>query len=322
MADTQKIHSEFAALLNSKVEELRTSLTSEMRRKLEATLEPAPGTAPTDQLNSAIESMQQFTAQGDILRSLLDGAARFSGRSALFVVKGNSLTGWQGRGFAHEDRLKSTNLDVGQGLAGRAIRDRSTVAAGAREFDSGFISQQGAPADGNAWLLPLVVRDKVAAVLYSDGGTGGKRVDSSALQILVRGAGQWLEILTARKTSGTAEVAAAASASATAGPVVAPTTARAPQSFSGDEQELHTKAQRFAKLLVDEIRLYNQAKVKEGRQNRELYKVLREDIEKSRDTYNRRYANTSVAEAGYFTQEVIRILADNDASVLGSDFPG
>ena len=66
MADTQKIHSEFAELLNSKVEELRSSLSSEMRRKLEATLEPAPGTSPTDQLNSAIDSMQQFTAQADV----------------------------------------------------------------------------------------------------------------------------------------------------------------------------------------------------------------------------------------------------------------
>lgn len=320
MADTQKLHSEFAALLNSKVEELRSSLSSEMRKKLEATLEPAPGTAPTDQLNSAIESMQQFAAQADILRSLLDGAARFCGRSALFVLKGNNLTGWQGRGFAHEDRLKSTNIDAAQGLAGRAIRDRSAVGAAAQEFDSGFISQQGAPSDGNAWLLPLVVRDKVAAVLYSDAGTASKRVDGSALQILVRAAGQWLEILTARKTSGTPEVAAAASASV--GQASRPAMESAPQSISGEEQELHTKAQRFAKLLVDEIRLYNQAKVKEGRQTRELYRVLREDIEKSRDTYNRRYANTSVADAGYFTQEVIRILADNDASLLGSDFPG
>ena len=320
MADTQKIHSEFAELLNSKVEELRSSLSSEMRRKLEATLEPAPGTSPTDQLNSAIDSMQQFTAQADTLRSLLDGAARFSGRSALFVVKGNSLIGWQGRGFAHEDRLKSTNIDATHGLAGRAIRDRSSVAATAQEFDAAFVSQQGAPSNGNAWLLPLVVRDKVAALLYSDAGTSGKKVDSSALQILVRAAGQWLEILTARKASGTPEAASAAAAAA--GQTSTLPTINAAQSFSTDEQELHTKAQRFAKLLVDEIRLYNQAKVKEGRQSRELYKVLRVDIEKSRDTYNRRYANTSVADAGYFTQEVIRILADNDASVLGSDFPG
>jgi hypothetical protein len=319
MADTQKLHSEFAELLNSKVEELRSSLSSEMRKKLEATLEPAPGTAPTDQLNSAIDSMQQFTAQADILRSLLDGAARFGGRSALFIVKGNSLAGWQGRGFAHEEKLKSANLDAGHGLAGRAIRDRAPTAAAAQEFDSGFVSQHGAPSDGNAWLLPLVIRDKVAALLYSDSGTQGKKVDSSALQILVRSAGQWLEILTARKSSGSQD---AAGSTATSPSNPTPSPVAAVESLSGEEQELHTKAKRFAKLLVDEIRLYNQAKVKEGRQSRELYRVLKEDIEKSRDTYNRRYANTSVADAGYFTEEVIRILADNDTSLLGSDFPG
>ena len=90
----------------------------------------------------------------------------------------------------------------------------------------------------------------------------------------------------------------------------------------GEEQELHQKARRFAKLLVDEIKLYNQAKVTEGKQNRDLYKLLREDIEKSRATYDKRYASTSVAPAKYFDSEVVRILADNDRSLMGSDFPG
>jgi hypothetical protein len=89
-----------------------------------------------------------------------------------------------------------------------------------------------------------------------------------------------------------------------------------------EEQELHRKAKRFAKLLVDEIKLYNQAKVAQGRQDRDLYKVLREDIEKSRATYDKRYGNTSVAPARYFDSEIVRILADNDRSLLGSDFPG
>src|SRR5262249_40421640 len=278
MADTQKLHSEFAELLNSKVEELRSSLSSEMRRKLEATLEPAPGTSSTDQLNSSVESMQQFTAQADILRSLLDGAARFSGRAALFIVKGSSLTGWQGRGFGHDDKLKSSELDAGHGLAGRAIRDRTAVAAAAREFDSGFVSEHGAPSDSNAWLLPLVVRDRVAALLYSDAGIQGKKVDSSALQVLVRSAGQWLEILTARKSNGAQDAsgAGATTSSSHSGQTTV-------QTLSPEELELHTKAKRFAKLLVDEIRLYNQAKVNEGRQSRDLYRILREDIEKSRD---------------------------------------
>jgi len=74
-------------------------------------------------------------------------------------------------------------------------------------------------------------------------------------------------------------------------------------------------------LLVDEIKLYNQSKVAEGKQNRDLYKVLREDIEKSRATYEKRYGGTPVAPARYFDSEIVRILADNDRSLMGSDFP-
>ena len=88
----------------------------------------------------------------------------------------------------------------------------------------------------------------------------------------------------------------------------------------GDE-ELHQKAKRFAKLLVDEIKLYNQAKVTEGRAKNDLYDRLKDDIDKSRAMYDKRYASTPAAAANYFTQELVRILAENDASKLGSNFP-
>ena len=70
-----------------------------------------------------------------------------------------------------------------------------------------------------------------------------------------------------------------------------------------------------------EIKLYNQAKVAEGRQNKDIYKRLQEDIDKSRSTYEKRYNSTAAGSAHYFTSEVIRILADNDVSLLGEDFP-
>ena len=38
------------------------------------------------------------------------------------------------------------------------------MAAGASDFDSGFVERNGRPADGSASLFPLVVKDKVAAV--------------------------------------------------------------------------------------------------------------------------------------------------------------
>ena len=84
---------------------------------------------------------------------------------------------------------------------------------------------------------------------------------------------------------------------------------------------MHRKAKRFAKLLVDEIRLYNQAKLSEGRQKRDIYDRLKDDIDKSRATYQKRYGSSAAAPADYFTQELVRILAENDASLLGSNYP-
>ena len=109
-----------------------------------------------------------------------------------------------------------------------------------------------------------------------------------------------------------APMAAAAAASAS-GSVVAP-------ALSAEEEEVHKKAKRFAKLLVEEIRLYNQSKVTQGKKHKDLYDRLKEDIEKSRTSYDKRYGQSAAAAADYFTQELIRVLADNDASLLGDNF--
>jgi len=87
------------------------------------------------------------------------------------------------------------------------------------------------------------------------------------------------------------------------------------------QDEAHDKARRFAKLLVEEIKLYNQTKVAEGRAQRDLYNCLRDDIEKSRAAYQKRYGE-SVRDVDYFTQELLRILADNNLAVMGAGFPG
>jgi hypothetical protein len=90
--------------------------------------------------------------------------------------------------------------------------------------------------------------------------------------------------------------------------------------MSPEQAEIHRKAQRFARLLVDEIKLYNQAKVSEGRKNKDLYDRLKEDIEKSRATYKKRYGNTAASGADYFSNELVRSLAADDSSLMGANF--
>lgn len=341
MAGSKEIHQIIESAVNevfdAQLGKLRTKVIEKVLADLEPVLSGPPTGTPTDQLNSAVASLHDNSSQSEILGALLDGASKFSGRAALFVVRGGEAKGWQARGFEDDSAIKSVTLATGKGLIGRANEDRMPVAAAAEEFDNKFNKEFGNPADGNALVLPLVVRDKVAAFIYADAGMDAhSRIDPSALTLLVRDAGLWLELLTLRKAGGAPAAEAephaaeqveapppppppAAAAKAAAAAVPAPAEEKV-QIAPGDE-EVHKKAKRFAKLLVDEIKLYNQSKVHEGRQNRDIYDRLREDIDKSRATYEKRYGSTAAASGDYFMSEVVRILADNDRSLMGENFP-
>jgi hypothetical protein len=83
------------------------------------------------------------------------------------------------------------------------------------------------------------------------------------------------------------------------------------------ENALHDEARRLARLLVSEIKLYNEEQVLEGRRNRDLYVRLREDIDRSRQIYDERVHESVRGAADYFHQELVRSLAGGDARALG-----
>jgi hypothetical protein len=95
-----------------------------------------------------------------------------------------------------------------------------------------------------------------------------------------------------------------------------------PVDVSDDEKRLHNDARRFARLLVSEIKLYNEQKVREGRVTSDIYGRLREDIDRSRQMYDKRVAPPVAARYDYFHQELVNTLAEGDAAKLGSDYPG
>ena len=341
-------------VLESHIPYMRDDLVRRVMGEVEPLLQAGsapPSSGTPDALLQATSSIHHATAQREVLNALLDGTSHFSGRAALFVVRGGAALGWQGRGFANNEAIKNFSVDLNSGLAAQAMQARRPMSGSAADLDQRLVASFGAPASGGVLLLPLVMKDKVAALLHADGGASGN-LDSAALELLVYSTGLWLELLLFRKGVGSpaehtepeppvpvartqAEpvaaampkpvemaFAAAATASAASVPVnVAPATAT-PASVPVDEEELHRKARRFAKLLVDEIKLYNKGKVEEGKRSRDLYDRLKDDIDKSRAAYDKRYGSTPAARANYFVQELVRILADNDSSLLGPNFSG
>jgi hypothetical protein len=354
-----------AQVLDSHVSQLRQEIVRRVTEEIEAN----PGAAASSKrtgtnaavLARAVAEIQLGNSQREILRALLDACAGYASRVALFVVKGTQATGWQARGFSKGDSIKDFSLDTNSPAIGRAMHERIATKAKTEEVDDRFLREFGAPGSGEAYVLPLVLKDKVAALVYADAGSDSAGIlEAGSVELLVLAASAWLEVNSLRKQSHKepmAEVSehprasAAAPAPAFNDPFAAHTpgharaaaataaaqspavearqvetasavgeTAAAIPEVPTQDQEIHRKAQRFARLLVDEIKLYNQAKVSEGRKNKDLYDRLKEAIEKSRGTYQKRYGNTVAGSAKYFEDELVRSLAEDDASVMGANF--
>src|SRR5437762_13344143 len=59
----------------------------------------ASGAAQLHVIRDAVDSIARHESQREILSALLDAAAAIYPRTALFIVKGSTLTGWAGLGF-------------------------------------------------------------------------------------------------------------------------------------------------------------------------------------------------------------------------------
>jgi hypothetical protein len=387
MADQSEIEQVIEKVVSQVLEDhfpqLREDLVRRVMDRLPQTANAAGSSADSGAANllQAISAIHAGTTQREILRALLDNTVRYSGRGALFVVKSGAATGWQGRGFNENgsDTIKDFALNVSTGGPEHALRSRTPFSGSNSDIGSEFVSKFGGSAGDEFVLLPLVLKEKVAALVYADAGSGSVgKFDPAALELLVRATSAWLEVVSLRKQaqkedaaepaiekpaekveSAPPRAAAAPSdpfaahapkhVSAVAAPVIptpvppmvveqpvavaqaepitvsaaaaAPAPATDPfANLSPEEADVHRKAQRFARLLVDEIKLYNQAKVAEGRKNKDMYDRLREDIEKSRGTFQKRYGNSVAAGADYFSQELVRSLAADDSSVMGANF--
>lgn len=95
-----------------------------------------------------------------------------------------------------------------------------------------------------------------------------------------------------------------------------------PIEVADDERRLHNDARRFARLLVSEIKLYNEQKVTEGRDASDLYQRLREAIDRSREMYDKRVQPAVASKFDYFHYELVNSLAEGQDAKLGAGYPG
>ena len=97
---------------------------------------------------------------------------------------------------------------------------------------------------------------------------------------------------------------------------------RAPAAVMRDMNDDHLQAQRFARVRVAEMALYQASQVKAGRLARNLYGTLKVQIDEARQGFHQKFLMETRGMPDYLHQEMVLVLAQNDTSLLGPDYPG
>ena len=111
-------------------------------------------------------------------------------------------------------------------------------------------------------------------------------------------------------------------AEAPAEPVAPITTPEAAPAFdlaslSPELQELHRRANRVAKVAMQDVKLLRPNDVRLGRDNKDICNRLRSDLDKARKEYDRRFRAILDHPVDYFHRWMVEILAEGDSSALG-----
>lgn len=242
-----------------------------------------------DRLITAMRRIDSAASLSDVLNALSDAAAAETPRSGVLIGVGDAfqiykLHGFEGAQPAPVSKKDATGLSRGLPFA-------------------------PLPADRAGFAFPIVVGGQAVALVYADDVSREEPAVPSPwpelIEVLGRAAAARLETLTATRTVQALGAARPAGAVATMGAAAASTTV--------DDQS----ARRYARLLVSEIKLYNETAVRAGREHRDLLERLRPEIDRARGLYEERVPPHVPGRMTYFDDELVHTLADGDPSLLG-----
>lgn len=277
-------YSEVEAKLRDSFE---TAVADRTRQQVDAGLGPAVAGArreTAEHVNNFARRLRSAESRDEIRRSLVDAADEYSSRVVF---------------------LESGELDFAAAPAlANALESKDTVVAAGTpgELSEGVCQQLGAAPESLVYVVPLVAHDKSLGVLCAL--PSAEPMNVSALELLATLAAPHLELPPEPV-------------------VIEPPPAKPGWSdLSRPEQEMHLRAQRFARTRVAELVLNHIGRVRDARLAQNLYGTFQTEIDAARQEFRRDFFEPCSSMVDYLHLELVRTLAKDEADALGADYPG
>ncbi|MCU0236269.1 MAG: hypothetical protein MUC72_04190 [Acidobacteria bacterium] len=278
--------------------------------------EEADGAADIAILNEYVKKIAAAANQLLLIGSIIEGINRFCDRAALFLLRDDKLVGWRGKGFSGEngqisdEELKRIFFSLSANTVLKSVIETKKGYMGdplCKPDDFLIYNRLGGGKPKKIFVLPFFVKGKPQAVIYAD-SLAGAPIKAKVIEVLATVGELSLDMLPIRQKL-LAKIKT--------------------QEFVDDNEIEHkilehtdefekTSApirendpERYARVIINDIILYNKKVVEDGIKNRNLYEVLKETLLQAKELYMRRSSDLR-----YFEEQMVNILAKGDRAAL------
>ena len=275
-------------------------------------------------LNQSLRRLRQANGEEHILRTLSESCAPYADMSVVLVFENNQAHATAGHGL----EAGGLSFDIVSAPAVvAAIDSRDPVVALANDDELSwalaqkFRGSNDDPSDRNAYLFPLTARHSVVAMLIA---SGSAPLISAPIELLCEAAGIRLETLlpSPERTAAPDLAQLTPVAGVPANSTSAATQPLTWEALSPEDQKLHLRAQRMARVRVAEMRLYSEADLRNGVASGDIYGALQPAIDTARNQFSGEFLAKSPTMVDYLHLEILSSLAHDDDRLLGHNYPG
>lgn len=323
-------------LIQSKIDKVKDNIAAQLeeikeleefsRYNIPEGLEAGGDSGKISFIHKSIMKISTADNQLNLINNLLEGLNRFCTRSALFLVKEDKLVGWKGRGFTKhgagikDDEVKKVFFSFSADTIFKHVLGTKETYSGSplsQPDDHLIFNRLGGDNPDSIYILPFFVKGKPQAVIYID-TFAGREIGKKEIEMLSIVGEMSLDLLPLRqkilskiKTREYVDVEEEPES---------PPSAKAAEmepEHPGDDNEItlpsvkESDPERLARVIINDIVLYNKKVVEEGRKKRAIFRLLEDTIMQAKELYLIKYSNL-----GVFEKQLVKQLAKGDKEAL------
>jgi len=274
-----------------------------------------------DLISEHVHRIAQTTNQTALISSILDGIHLFCNRAALFLLRDDKLVGWKGKGFSgkgdeiSDDEFKNIFFSLSANtILKRVIESKKPYFGDSVSESDDFLiyNRFGGNQPEHIFVLPFFVKGKPQAVIYSD-SIEGKEIHKQPITILATVGELSLDLLPIRQKIMTrVKTQEYIENEEPREEKLERTTIQEIDELEKTSTSLkENDPERLARVIINDVILYNQKLIEDGIKNKNLYDLLKDTLLQAKELYKKRSYDLK-----YFEAQLINTLARGDKGAL------